>query len=454
MKTRIILILLSVLLSFSIFAGDFKKTSSSMILEDGDTVVFIGNSITHQCLYTQYIEDYFYTRYPGKRIVFHNAGVSGDLAADVLRRFDEDVVLFHPKYTSVLIGMNDGKYQSFNHEIFNTYKKDMSLLLDKLDTLGTIPILITPTMYDLRPALMGNNWIESETADTIHYNATMAFFGAWVLQTANKRGLGFVNMYEPLNRITRQNRKENPKFTLIEDSVHPGPDGQMVMALAFLRDVEADQIVSTIHLAMYNENWKVLDTVNGKLEKLSDHQIRFRFTSEKLPWVVPEEAVQGYKLTDAGHKMSREIIRVTGLKPGKYILKIDKKTVGTYSYLQLSQGVGLQENSLTPQYQQALKIAILNKKRNDEAVRPMRDLWEARKVIWKFNNAPDDFDDANEKEETRKELIKYFGSVDLKLFLMQFNSKLPVLHKKAKTIEDEIYRLNQPVEHTYEIVEE
>src|SRR5690242_15012298 len=33
-------------------------------LKDGDTVVFLGDSITHQCLYTQYLEDFFYTRYP------------------------------------------------------------------------------------------------------------------------------------------------------------------------------------------------------------------------------------------------------------------------------------------------------------------------------------------------------------------------------------------------------
>jgi len=55
---------------------------------DGDTVVFLGDSITHQCLYTQYVEDYFYTRFPGKRIHFHNAGVGGDRAANALARFE------------------------------------------------------------------------------------------------------------------------------------------------------------------------------------------------------------------------------------------------------------------------------------------------------------------------------------------------------------------------------
>src|SRR5687768_1686265 len=39
-------------------------------LADGDGIVFLGDSITHQCLYTQYVEDYFYTRYPKLRLRF------------------------------------------------------------------------------------------------------------------------------------------------------------------------------------------------------------------------------------------------------------------------------------------------------------------------------------------------------------------------------------------------
>ncbi|MCB1228243.1 MAG: hypothetical protein KDK99_20725, partial [Verrucomicrobiales bacterium] len=52
--------------------------------QDGDTMVFAGDSITHECLYTQYIEDFFFTRFPERAIHFHNAGVRGDAAADVL----------------------------------------------------------------------------------------------------------------------------------------------------------------------------------------------------------------------------------------------------------------------------------------------------------------------------------------------------------------------------------
>src|SRR6185436_20033885 len=82
-------------------------------LKDGDTVVFLGDSITHQCLYTQYVEDYFYTRFPKLHIHFHNSGVGGDRAADALARFDMDVAAYKPKYVTILLGMNDGGYKQW-----------------------------------------------------------------------------------------------------------------------------------------------------------------------------------------------------------------------------------------------------------------------------------------------------------------------------------------------------
>jgi hypothetical protein len=91
-----------------------KSPAGKMELEDGDCLVFLGDSITHQRLYTQYVEDFFYTRYPGKRIRFHNSGVGGAQAWDALQRIKKDVTGFKPKYVSILLGMNDGRYQPFN----------------------------------------------------------------------------------------------------------------------------------------------------------------------------------------------------------------------------------------------------------------------------------------------------------------------------------------------------
>ena len=73
-----VLLLVSLVWSAPVPAADeILPPLAKMKLKDGDTVVFLGDSITHQCLYTQYVEDFFYTRFPGKKIRFHNAGVGG-----------------------------------------------------------------------------------------------------------------------------------------------------------------------------------------------------------------------------------------------------------------------------------------------------------------------------------------------------------------------------------------
>ena len=35
-------------------------------IEPASKLLFIGDSITHQCLYTQYVENFYYTRFPNR----------------------------------------------------------------------------------------------------------------------------------------------------------------------------------------------------------------------------------------------------------------------------------------------------------------------------------------------------------------------------------------------------
>src|SRR5215468_4972400 len=55
----------------SVLAEDFQ-------IKDGDRVVFLGDSITEQRLYTTYIEGYVLTRHPDWKLSFRNVGWGGD----------------------------------------------------------------------------------------------------------------------------------------------------------------------------------------------------------------------------------------------------------------------------------------------------------------------------------------------------------------------------------------
>lgn len=421
-------------------AADFPAPVKTMELNDGDTVVFLGDSITHQCLYTQYVEDFFYTRFPGKRINFHNAGIGGAQAWDALQRIDRDVLSYKPKYVTILLGMNDGHYRPFDQPTFDMYMKDMTEVIEKIKASGATPILMTPTMYDARAArIKGQNTPTQE-----FYNSVLAYYGTWLRDVAERNGFGFVDMWSPLNDITLEQRKTEPQFTLIQDAIHPGPSGQLVMAFAILNDMDLLGPVSNIRIDASGDQPKGGGTKGGKLSDLakSENGVTFTWAAESLPWVVPEEAQQGAKLLKLGHKASREALVVLGLPAGQYELLIDGQSVGTYPAARFAAGVELQENDKTPQYQQALKVAEMNKERTAKAVNPMRNDWGPfqgyARTKQQLAAHPDD---AKAAENLKKQ----------EAAIANLEEKIKQHEADAKMMEDEIFKANQPQPHKYEV---
>ncbi|NLX99405.1 MAG: SGNH/GDSL hydrolase family protein [Rhodopirellula sp.] len=420
---------------------EFKTLLPEMDLKDGDAVVFLGDSITHQCLYTQYVEDYFYTRFPKLRIRFHNAGVGGDRAADALARFDDDVAAFKPKYVTILLGMNDGSYRDFDKAIFDTYQAGMTTLLDRIAAAGATAIPMTPTMFDSRAnKLRGKG---AEPRDT-YYNGVLALYGAWLREVAQTRGLGFVDMYSPLNALTFTERKKDATFTLIPDAVHPAASGQVVMAAAVVNDICPRTSVSAITIQEKGGKLAAV-AANGKVTdfQADNDAVRFTFTANALPWVLPPDALPGYQLVRAGHKYSMEGFSARNLKPGKYELKIDGQSVGMWADTQLAFRLELETNDKTPQYQQALSVAMLNKERNDKVIHPLRDLWLKRKVrlaqLGRQVAEKDPQADAK-KEQFAKWIADEFQPAEAKL------------QAEARKYEDQIYQANQPAARKYELI--
>jgi lysophospholipase L1-like esterase len=419
-------------------APQFKPIVEKIDLKDGDTLVFLGDSITHQCLYTQYVEDYFYTRFPKLKIHFHNSGVGGDRAQDAITRFDEDVAAYKPKYVTILLGMNDGSYRDFDKGVFDTYQAGMNTTLDKIAALGATAIPMTPTMFDTRAKRLKGQI--QEPRDT-YYNGVLALYGTWLREQAEVRGLGFVDMWSPLNNLTLTARKKDPNFTMIGDGVHPGPVGQAVMATAIIDNMVARSVVS--QAVLQQKDGKLTGTAaNGTITDIAQNgdAVSFTWTANALPWVLPPDALEGAKLTSLGHRYGNEKLTVRNLKPGNYELKIDGTAIGKFADGQLGFGVELEGNELTPQYQQALKVATLNKQRNDVAYRPLRDqygqLKGKRRDFAKIDPK------APEYEAKKAEFEAWYAGQ---------KAKVAELLASAKAFEDQIYQSNQPVPHKYEL---
>jgi lysophospholipase L1-like esterase len=109
----------------------------SFELHNGDVVVFYGDSITEQKLYTAYVEEYVLTRFPQLQIRFVNSGVGGDLvsggvAGPIDLRLDRDVYFFHPSVITIMLGMNDGYYGPLEPGIFKSYSEGYRRIVDAL----------------------------------------------------------------------------------------------------------------------------------------------------------------------------------------------------------------------------------------------------------------------------------------------------------------------------------
>src|ERR1035438_10394559 len=110
----------SFLLAASImFAAASAASAQDFFLKKGDVVVVMGDSITEQRLYSNYLELWSQTRFPAHNLVFRNVGIGGDSSGGGNGRFKRDVLPHKPTVLTVDFGMNDGGYQAFNEKRFD-----------------------------------------------------------------------------------------------------------------------------------------------------------------------------------------------------------------------------------------------------------------------------------------------------------------------------------------------
>jgi hypothetical protein len=236
-------------------------------------------------------------------------------------------------------------------------------------------------------------------------------------------------MFSALNKYTLEQRATNPNYSLILDAIHPDAPGQMVMASALLQDTNAPRTGVMVAAEFDGKSWKLASVPKASDVSGTAESLKFTFKANALPWVVPAEAQPGYDLLHAGHRHATEILRAQGLAPGKYELKIDGQSVGVFASQILASKIEIETNPKTPQYQQALAVAELNKEKNDKVMRPLRGLYSQLKG---FRRKPDTTPES------------------LAAFIQTMKPKLAELEKAKADYEQRIYDLAQPKPHTYE----
>jgi lysophospholipase L1-like esterase len=348
-------------------AGASAATAQdSFYLKDGDRVVFYGDSITDQRLYTTFVETYVVTRFPRLDVLFVHSGWGGDRVTGggggpIDLRLQRDVLAYKPTVMTVMLGMNDGGYRAYDAALFKTYSTGYEHILDVVGHAlpGLRFTLIEPSPFDdvtRAPNFEGG------------YNAVMVRYSEFVRQLAERDHLTVADMNTPVVQTLEKAKAADPKLAerIVPDRVHPGPGGHLVMAEALLKAWNAPSVVTALVIDAANERVTRSDnTTVSELKKGTG--LAWDQTDDALP-MPPDlkDPVVALVLrsSDFVNTLNQETLAVEGLTAGRYALKIDGEEVGTFSAGELRAGINL-ATLPTPMARQAETVHALTVKHNN-----------------------------------------------------------------------------------------
>ncbi|HHI79299.1 MAG TPA: hypothetical protein ENK02_04925 [Planctomycetes bacterium] len=403
--------------------GSFPPTSR---------IVWLGDSITHQGLYSRFVEDFFFSRYPLRKQLFVNCGVNGDRSADALARLDLDVAPWKPTKVFVCLGMNDGAFSRDGIKALPEFQRNIRGILGGIRGLGAQAILLSPPPVD--PHVFLRFGSPPPVEETLRgYNLVLKRFGSWLQTEAAKRKIPFVDLHNPLLQYQKRLKFRNPAESLSPDGIHPGNVGSALIAITILKSLGEQKPRLSVGIQGNRP-----EIEGGRLRGLvrTSDGFQFQLRADALPWVLPEEA-RGAAVLEAGYLLfNRFLLQAKDLPPGDYELRVDGMALLTATAKEWAKGVDLALETDHPDWIQAEQCVAWNAERGGLVRTGIRDIWEARRMLARSkqkgqSNSPDH----RAIQERLKALEKNVGKVGVRL----------------KELEARIQNGNKPRWHAYSL---
>jgi lysophospholipase L1-like esterase len=210
-------------------------------------VAVVGDSITEQKLYSKYVECWLLACSGVPDVQVMQFGWSGERADGFAKRAANDLAVFRPTVATLCYGMNDGGYQAWKPEIGQTYEANMRKVLDQLQEAGVKTVVVgSPGAVDTNFFRPGQTM--GDQPANVAYNDTLAHLRDIDRRLATENGLRFADVHASMTDAMRKaNEARGPKYDVCGgDGFHPGPNGQLLMAYAFLKGLGVDGAIGTI----------------------------------------------------------------------------------------------------------------------------------------------------------------------------------------------------------------
>lgn len=210
-------------------------------------VAVVGDSITEQKLYSKYIECWLLACSGIPDVQVMQFGWSGERADGFARRADSDLDLFDPTVVTLCYGMNDGGYQPWKPEIGAAYEANMRKVLERVDAVGAKTVVVgSPGAVDTNFFRPGQTM--GVRPAHVAYNDTLAHLRDIDKRLAAETGRRFADVHAAMiDAMAKANAVRGPGYDVCgRDGFHPGPNGQLLMAYAFLKGLAVDGGIAEI----------------------------------------------------------------------------------------------------------------------------------------------------------------------------------------------------------------
>lgn len=243
------------ILAFILSLGTSCKSDKEIVLPlHNKRVLILGNSITQQGDYVDFIEYYLRTKYPSNQLDIISIGLSGETISgtsddggdyprpNVRERLDNALNTIKPDLVLACYGMNDGNYHPYSNMRFHNYRNGILELKSKVEAHGAQLILLTPTVFDPNP-IEDRVSKEGETHTYWHpyynYNEVLTTYSDWLLSIENN-DVQVIDLHHHLNSVLTDIRQIKSDSTFVPDGVHPNKIGHFYMAQKVLNDLYSE----------------------------------------------------------------------------------------------------------------------------------------------------------------------------------------------------------------------
>ncbi|GEP42356.1 SGNH/GDSL hydrolase family protein [Brevifollis gellanilyticus] len=312
----------SLLLSLPVFAETQLPPNSR--------VAIIGDSITEQKLYSRFIETYLLACTGRQDIKCFQFGWSGETAQGFSQRLENDLDVFKPTVATTCYGMNDGRYVPYDPSIGANYEKWMRLVLTKLKEVGVKNIVAGS------PGAVDTRWFVKQSATADQYNDNLAHLRDVDRKLATEFQTAFADVHaEMINAMGPAKAKLGADYDVGgRDGVHPGANGHLLMAAAFLKGLGLDGNIGEITVDMTGAS------TGSEGHTVSGSKGTAEIESSKWPFYLEPETRKITEFCKFNEELNRYTLRVKNLEAAKA-----KVTWGTetkeFTKEQLTTGINL-----------------------------------------------------------------------------------------------------------------